>query len=186
VIHRKKYFIDKSFQSKFIIKFLSIVIISSLIFMVSIIYFSRNASMVTITNTKVSVKTYSDFILPIASIVFFIVLLFSSFAVLILSLTTSHKISGPLDRFVKEINLLAKGDLKRNFSIRDNDQLRAISSSLENMSARLCEKQTKIQKAFSSLRSFMVSKDFCPSNKDVDECVKRIKEVQTSLNEFKI
>ncbi len=186
MIEREKYFIDKNFQSKFIIKFSSIVIVSSLVFALSIIYFSWDASMVTIVDTQVSVKRSSDFILPMVSIVFLIVLLFSSLAVLVLTLRASHKIAGPLSRFVKEIDLMAEGDLKRNFSIRGNDQLKTLSNSLKNMGSQMRKKQAQIQKDFAYLQSFMAEKNFSPNSKDADECLKRIKKVQASLNEFKV
>ena len=91
---RRNYFIDKNFQSKFIIKFCIIVIISSLAVGVSIFYLSQNFTTVAIENAHVIVKKTSDFMLPIVAETLALVTLFSAIAVIILTLFTSHKIAG--------------------------------------------------------------------------------------------
>ena len=65
---RRNYFIDKSFQSKFIFKFALIVVISAALMTVATLYFSQDSNTVAIENTRVVVKKTSDFILPILAV----------------------------------------------------------------------------------------------------------------------
>ena len=57
---RRNYFIDKSFQTKFIIKFCMIVMVSSLLIGVFLFFLSRNLTTVAIENARVIVKSTSD------------------------------------------------------------------------------------------------------------------------------
>ena len=62
---RKHYFIDKEFQTKFILRFCGVVVVSSLLIGILIFLLSQNSTTVAIENTQVRVKTTADFILPV-------------------------------------------------------------------------------------------------------------------------
>ncbi|HEC68759.1 MAG TPA: HAMP domain-containing protein [Candidatus Omnitrophica bacterium] len=144
-IRRKQYFIDKGFQTKFIIKFCLIVILASFLITTLIFLFSKNSTTTAIENTKVIVKRTSDFILPLLVGVVLIVSVFSSLIVIIVTLFTSHKIAGPLYRLKKEIEAFSQGDFNRDFKIRSSDQLKELSQSLQNMRNLLVERNLRIK-----------------------------------------
>ena len=81
---RKNYFIDKDFQTKFIIKFCVIVIMSSVIIGATIFYLSTNFTTVAIEDVHVVAKKTSDFMLPIIAETLFWVTLLSAISVIIL------------------------------------------------------------------------------------------------------
>ncbi|MDD2689520.1 MAG: hypothetical protein PHT41_05180 [Candidatus Omnitrophica bacterium] len=134
---RKKYFIEKSFQSKFILKFCLIVIAATFIVGLLLFLFSSGSTTVAIENTKVVVKNTADFILPIILTTLILVTIFSAVSVSLLCLFVSHKIAGPLYRLNSEITKFGEGKLGVNFSIRTGDQLKELANSLENMAASL-------------------------------------------------
>lgn len=134
---RKKYFIEKDFQSRFILKFCLIVIISTITVGLLLFFFSRGSTTVAIENTKIVAKNTADFMLPLILSTLIIVTVFSAFSVGLLSLLYSHKIAGPLYRLNKEIAKFGEGNLSVNFTIRSGDQLKELASSLENMASNL-------------------------------------------------
>ena len=62
---RQQHFIDKNFQTNFILKFSSIVVLGSILIGVVVMFLSRGMTTVTIENTNVVVKSTIDFLFPI-------------------------------------------------------------------------------------------------------------------------
>jgi len=171
---RRHYFIDKSFQTKFIIKFAYIVVLSSAFIAVLLLFFLRNSTTVAIENTHVYVKSTSDFILPVVIQIILWVSVFASLAVIILTLLISHKISGPLYRLKKEIDRLKKGELNLNFNTRSNDQLKNLSQALVDMNTILKDKILFLQKEFTALSSLLKSGPLSP---EIERQIKAIEEI---------
>ena len=130
---RKHYYIDKGFQTKFIIKFCAINIAASLAIGVLIYVLNRNTNTVAFENLKVVVKSTSDFILPILLQVLPLVTLLVSFATIVIALYASHKISGPLFRMNVEIEKMKQRDFTHPIRIRATDQLQAAAQALEEL-----------------------------------------------------
>lgn len=158
-IKRRNYFIDKSFQAKFIFKFCLIVVIASLLLTALLFYFSQDSTTVAIENTRVTVKSTADFMLPVFIQTVAIVFAAAALTVLLLSLFVSHKIAGPLYRIRKEIDALGKGDFSRNFNLRRKDQLKDLATSLNQMCNSLKNRHLGIKSKFSALRDYLQEKE---------------------------
>ena len=180
---RKNIFIDKNFQTKFILKFCTIVIISSLLITGLLLFLSRNSTTVAIENTKVMVKRTTDFILPIVLETVLLVLIFSSVAVIIVTLFTSHKISGPLYRLRREVETLGEGDFKRDFNIRGNDQLQEFSRALKQMCNSLKDKHLHLKEKCSEFRKY-IGNNLSGENKEKLSAI--LTEVEKELDSFKV
>ncbi|RLB33791.1 MAG: hypothetical protein DRH12_18025 [Deltaproteobacteria bacterium] len=183
---RKQYFIDKSFQTKFILKFCLIVIVSSILIGGILFFLSRNSTTVAIENTKVQVKSTSSFILPLMVETLLVVSIFSAIAVLVLTLFISHKISGPLYRLKKEIDALGNGDLKVNFNIRTGDQLQNLSESLNEMVISLRRKNSELRDKFKELSNLLEDRDFCIADNEREGTRKKLKDLENVLSFFRI
>ena len=182
---RRHYFIDKSFQTKFILKFCLIVILSSLLIGVTMFYVSRNSTTVAIEDTKVMAKLTADFILPLMIGILLIVATLSALVVSILTLLISHKISGPLYRLKREIDILKDGDFRRNFSIRTRDQLQELSKSLNTMCKTLREKQVELKRRVEAVRSSLEN-DKSVKRAKKEELLIKFNEIDNILNSFKL
>lgn len=178
---RRQYFIDSSFQSKFIVKFCAIVIVASFAIGAIITILSKDFTTVTIENTRVMVKTASDQMLPIIIQTVIIVNIFAAIAVIFLTLLTSHKIAGPLYRIKKEIDLLKKGNLRPNFRIRKGDQLQDLAGSLLDMSDSLRDKYILLKDRASQLRSILETK-----GADQSAILDKLNEIDRILNQFEV
>lgn len=183
---RRNYFIEPAFQLNFILKFCSIVIVSSVIIGIAMFIVSQNSTTVAIENTKVIVKPTADFILFEMIAVLLIVAAFSSVVVLALTLVVSSKISGPIYRIQEEILLLQQGDLTRGFNIRDSDQLQQLAASLNSMTQTLKEKVLKMGGQCRSLSNFIEEKNLSGSLEDHEKLLKITKELYETLTYFKV
>jgi len=180
-IRRRNYFIDKGFQTRFIIKFCVIVIVASLLVGFLVIYLCRDSTSVTIENTRVLVKQMSDFMFPIIFQTLIIVTVFSALSVIVLTLFTSHKIAGPLYRIKKEIELLKEGNLSPNFKIRKTDQLRELANSLSDLADVLREKHKSLKDKLLQLKDTLNAPQI-----DRGDIKAKLQELEDILNYFKV
>ena len=75
---RRQYFIDKDFQTRFILKFCILVVLAGII-NVGILYFvGKESTTVSIVNSRVIVRTTADFLLPILIQTFLIMMILKS------------------------------------------------------------------------------------------------------------
>ncbi|MFH0839156.1 MAG: methyl-accepting chemotaxis protein [Candidatus Omnitrophota bacterium] len=138
---RKIYFIDKNFQTKFILKFCALVALGGL-FTIGILYlFAMRSTTVSIINSRVVVRTTADFMLPLLIQTVLIVMVIVSLATIWVALLASHKVAGPLYRFKKVLESLKEGDFSGGgFKIRRLDQLQSLADELNTMIEKLREK----------------------------------------------
>ena len=182
---RKNYFIDKNFQTKFILKFCLIVIVSSILIGGILFFLSRNSTTVTIENTKVTVKRTSDFILPVMIQTILIVSVSSALVVALLTIFISHKIAGPLYRLKKEIDALGDGNLGVNFYIRTDDQLQNLSGSLNQMVSSLRAKHLELKEKLKDINKSLEGNRLCLPDKEKEEMLKKLNDLESILNFFK-
>lgn len=130
---RRIYFIEKSFQARFIIKFCLIVAFGGLLTIALIYLFAKQSTTVSIVNSRAVVKSTADFLLPILLQTTLIVMIFVSFATIAVTLFVSHKMSGPLYRFKEVMDALGEGDYLSDFKIRKLDQLQDFANAFNEM-----------------------------------------------------
>ena len=183
---RKNYFIDRTFQAKFMIKFCIIVIVSSALVIGLLVFLSKGSTTVAIENTEVVVKRTADFILPMVIQTVLLTFLFSATAVLVLTMVVSHKMAGPLFRLKNEIDILKESDLRRDFSIRGNDQLQNFAKSLNEMCISLKGKHLRLKENYKKLQDYLEHKDYTLSAKDKVEFIRILQAVEEGLDEFKV
>ena len=183
---RRNYFIDKQFQSKFILKFCGVVVVSSVIIGAVIFFMSRGSTTVAIENTHVIVKKTADFILPVIINTLVLTAMFSALAVAIMSLLVSHKISGPLYRLKREIDKVKEGDLGRNFNIRSDDQLQVLAESLNEMTISLRGKYVRLKDECGDLANYLEKNSFSVPENEKNSLKQKLENINNSLNSFKV
>ena len=130
---RRNYFIDRKFQSQFIMKFCLIIIIASLMIGGLTYYFNRQTTTVAFENLKVVVKSTADFILPTVLYILGIVTVLVGIATIAVTLFTSHKIAGPIYRLKIELEKMKNKDLSSAVYLRADDQLKKVAFELDEM-----------------------------------------------------
>lgn len=130
---RKNYFIKKKFQTGFIIKFSLLAIAGSLISGMIIYLMSRNTVTTAFMNSRLTIKSTADFILPAVLLSCVSVVIIVGLATIGLTLFVSHRIAGPLYRMEKDIDEVGACNLNVRFNLRENDELKAMAACLDKM-----------------------------------------------------
>ena len=139
-IKRRQYFIQKDFQSKFILKFCMILLIGIIISIGLLFLFSKNSLTSSFDQSRLVIQNTADAILPGVFLSHLIALVIIILLTIVITLLISHKLAGPLFRFQKELNEIGNGDLSKVVKVRKKDQIKAMADSLNQMRANLQKK----------------------------------------------
>lgn len=180
---RRNYFIDRKFQTAFMLKFCGVVLVSSCILVGVVFWLAQDSTTVAIENTRVVVKRTSDFLLPVLSVAAPLAAAAAALVVLAMTLFYTHKIAGPLYRLRREIDQIKKGDLNRHFILRAEDQLQSLAHSLEEMNSVLLSKSKELKSRWQELDRYLTQKNIAAEERETINKMKQ--EIETVLNYFK-
>lgn len=124
---RRNYYIDKDFQTKFVLKFCSLVAFGSLLTVALIYRSARHSTTVGIVHGRVAVHTTAEYLLPLLLQTVFVVLVIVSLAAIVMTLLFSHRIAGPLFRLKAMLGQLGEGDFSSSMRLREKDQLQQVA-----------------------------------------------------------
>jgi methyl-accepting chemotaxis protein len=150
-IKRHIYFIEKSFQARFIMKFCGLIGLGGILTIGLLYLWAKEATTVSIVNSKVVVTTAANFILPLLIQTVIIVTILVAIATIAITLFVSHKIAGPLYRFKKIIEAMGEGDFLSPVRIRKGDQLQDLAKIFDDM---ITKNRTKIKALKADLSIF--------------------------------
>ena len=145
---RRNYYIDKKFQTKFIMQFWLIVAAGSLFTVAAVYWLAQNTTTVGIMDGRLAVQTSAKYLLPLMLQTAAIELAMVSLAVILMTLFISHKIAGPLYRLKMTLKGLGNGNLTQ-MHLRQGDQLQEVASSYNEAIEKLNDKIEKIKNATS-------------------------------------
>ena len=182
---RRHYFIDSSFQTKFIMKFCLLIACTSLLAGGLIYWFNRATTTVAFENLRVVVKSTSDFILPIMIEILAIVTVLVGFATIAVTLFASHKIAGPLYRFKSGIDKVRAGDLASRFSIRTGDQLQKVANEFEHMRIELKDSIVTLKDNWTAIKAKMLGQMAAKDTEEKTQILDTIKKIDSELGRFK-
>ncbi len=142
---RRKVYIKKEFQSRFIARFCFLVLAGGTLSTGLILYFSKDTLTSLFQHSRLAITSTALSILPAVIYTNLITVVLIALAIIIMTLFVSHKIAGPLYHFEKEIKTISNGDLTIKIYLRNKDQLRALAESINNMTLNLNQKVRDIQ-----------------------------------------
>ena len=151
-IKRHIYFIEKSFQVKFILKFCALVVLGGLLTIGLLYLLAMQSTTVSFVNSRVVVRTTADFILPVLIQTVAVVSVIIGFATVIVTLFVSHKIAGPLYHIKKAMQGLGEGDFSQDFHIRHLDQLQDVADAINNSINKMREKMQVFKNGSENLK----------------------------------
>ena len=134
---RRNYFINKAFQSEFILKFCGLVILGSALFGIILYIFSKNALTTSFENSRLVIKSTADYIFPGLLFGGLLVAVFTAIAAGAVVMLMTHRIAGPMYRFEKYINDIGSGKLYSDLKIRQKDQFQNMVGALNKMTGDL-------------------------------------------------
>ena len=188
-IKRRNFFIDKRFQSRFIVKFCILIVFACLIFGTLVYFLSSQSVTTAFENSRLMIKSTADYLLPLLTLTSLITIASIGLATIFVTLFISHKIAGPAYRFKKITQEIGKGNLSFDVKIRSKDQFQQIAGGLNEMVKNLRFQISKIKERISELNNA-----YDKLKKSQDEKVKAeivdleriINEVNKEVNYFKL
>jgi methyl-accepting chemotaxis protein len=192
---RRNYFVNKAFQSEFILKFCGLVVIGSTVFGIILYLFSKHTLTTSFENSRLVIKSTADYLFPGLLFGGLIVAIFTALAASVVVMLMTHRIAGPMYRFEKYINEIGSGRLYSDLKIRKKDQFQNMAGSLNRMTQDLklglvevnevSEKLDKLigQLSDSSSREILLKEDI---KRIVNELKKDKQNLSKALGYFKI
>lgn len=179
---RRIYFIEKSFQARFILKFCVIVACGGLLTIGIIYFFAKQSTTVSFVDSRAVVKSTADFLMPILLQTVIIVMIFVSLATIAVTLFVSHKMAGPLYRFKEVMDALGEGDFLSDFKIRKPDQLQDFAVAFNDMIKKMREQINTLKEASQTLQKKLdsISESDVPSQKKAN--LNELKNISAELN----
>ena len=134
---RRKVFIKKDYQLKFILKFCLILFAGALLSTGILFLLSQGTLTSSFQDSRLVVKNTALAIIPAVLITNSITLVMITLTAVIVVLLISHKIAGPMFRFEKYFLEIGEGNLAKKIILRKKDQFTDMSESLNLMTANL-------------------------------------------------
>ena len=183
---RKTYFIQKVFQAKFILAFLLLVIIGSIISGI-ILYTKANTYLgYEYGRAHIKLEKTGEILQPALFISYGIGVVLIGFATIILTIFISHKIAGPLYRFERSAEEIGKGNLTLVTQLRESDQAKDLANAFSRMTSDLRKKLLEIDSSTKEIDQIAedlnaVIQDKSPNMKEIKEKLNNLKQMSNSL-----
>ena len=175
---RRNYFIDKKFQSNFILRFCLLVVATGALIMAILYALSGKANTVSFVNSRVVVQNTADFLFPLLIQTFVISTMVVGLGTIIVTLIISHRIAGPLYRFKKILKSLGEGDFSIPCKIRRKDALQDVAAAFNDMITNARQNFDLIDQDLKNLKGKMEAGD-------IKEIKKSVSEIDKALHHFK-
>ncbi len=148
---RRKFFINRSFQTRFIVQFLLLLLLAAGASILLTLFTTTGTLTSSFVDSKLVIQKTSMAIMPSVIYTNILTTVVVGAVAIVVLLLLSHKIAGPMFRFEKDITRVSQGDLKSQIYIRDGDQLGEIALSLNAMILSLNEKISAIRESVDEL-----------------------------------
>ncbi len=134
---RHNYFIEKKFQSEFIVRFCLLVVLTAMIFSYVIYCFSLNSVTTVFENSRLIIKPSSEYIMPGLAAGSLVAVIIVSLATIGVVLFISHRIAGPLFKFKKCLEMVKDGDFSFKIYLRESDEAKHMAEGFNEMTVSL-------------------------------------------------
>ena len=175
---RRNYFIDKKFQSNFILRFCFLVVATGLALMAILYAIAGKANTVSFVNSRVIVQNTANFLFPLLIQTFVVSTIVVGLAAIVATLFVSHRIAGPLYRFKKVLASLGEGDFSLSCKIRRKDALQDVAAAFNDMITSARQNFDLIDKDLKNLKGKLEAGD-------IKEIKKSVSEIDKALHHFK-
>lgn len=186
---RKNYFIKKEFQTKFILKFCMLVILTALISAFVIYYFSSRSVTTIFENSRLTIKPSTEFIMPGLILSSLISVILVGIATVVVVLFVSHSIAGPLYKLENSLERLANGDVSFNIQFRRKDEMKRLaqvfnvaSQNLNSLISNAKAESVQLDSVIKELKT-VVEKTPKEQQGNLSESIEKLEIVKSHLSE---
>jgi len=173
---RKHYFIKKTFQAKFILKFCLIILLGAFLATVLLLILSQNTLTSSFHQSQLTIKNTATAILPSVILTNLITLGFISLAAIVIILFISHKIAGPMFRLENDIKEIGKGHLTKRIRLREKDQITELAKEINTMTESYHKKILDIKTSVENIL------ELAPKQNAPQELIKGLNHLKQEIN----
>lgn len=173
---RRNFYIKKEFQRNFILKFCGLVALGAVISGTIIYAMSANTVTTTFVNSRLTIKSTADYILPSVIFSSVVVLAIIGIVTVIFTLLMSHRIGGALYAIEKHVERVASGDLQTKFRLRTKDEIKALAVGMDVMVHNLRDGIVEIKDAVSKIEDAAKRAEASSLSADLKDSVQQLKE----------
>lgn len=163
-LFRRQVYLKKKFQNNFILKFIMILVVSSILSVSLTLFITQGSLTASYINSKLVIQSTSLAIMP--SVIFsnLITIIIVGIVAGFVTVLASYEIVGPMCRFENHVQRVATGNLKDRIRIRQGDQFQEIANSLNQMIDNLNTSVTDIGKEVEQLVNSETLPDECKTS----------------------
>jgi methyl-accepting chemotaxis protein len=142
---RKIYFINKDFQSRFILRFVAVATVWSAASVLLFFYLANKKLEEVRYSSYIDMSTTSELLMPVTIGALAVSLLIFAGILGYAIHRLLHKLSGPLGQIRRDIARIAGGDLTSDIILREKDEFQDLAAGLEAMRTELRERIARIK-----------------------------------------
>ncbi|OIO37804.1 MAG: hypothetical protein AUJ71_04445 [Candidatus Omnitrophica bacterium CG1_02_49_16] len=143
---RRNYFIKKSFQTRFSLRFVLLIMLEALLIAGLFWHVAKGTLTTGYSGTELRIEKTASFFY----VSFVLILLIASLAIglvgMLVFIFYSHRIAGPLFRFQRSLQEISGGDLTGRIRLRQKDQLGELGESINLMTKSMDQQIGKLKK----------------------------------------
>ena len=156
---RKNYFIKRSFQTRFSLRFASLILLEALLIAGLFFHIAQGTLTTSYNGSDLTIEQTTHFF----SVNFLLLLLITGIAVTLAGMLVfifySHRIAGPLYRFQRSLQELSEGELTGRIRLRQKDQLGDLGESINRVSESMDKQIGLIKKEIHEASKHGTTKD---------------------------
>ncbi|MBF0485353.1 MAG: methyl-accepting chemotaxis protein [Candidatus Omnitrophica bacterium] len=187
---RRNFYIDKDFQTKFIVKFTFLLVAGAGLTIALLYWLARHSSSVSVTKSRVVVMTTADLILPMLIQTVVVVAIVIGIAAIGVTLFVSHKIAGPLFHFKRIFKEIAGGNFTKQVNLRKDDQFHTVAVEFNEIMTVVRTKMQTTQEQVVSLKALLDAMGALnlddQKRKQFNDFKAKLQELETTVNFFKV
>ena len=172
VSRRKNYFIKKSFQTRFSLRFVLLLALEAVLIAGPFLYAAKGTLTTGYSGTELRIENTATFFCVSFVLIVLIASIAMGLAGLLVFIFYSHRIAGPLFRFQKSLQEVTSGDLTGRIRLRHKDQLGDLGDSINQMTGSLDQKIGQLKKELHSASKQGVAKDSLTRLKEIADSFK--------------
>ena len=137
---RRKYFINKEFQGRYIFNYFLLATIGSILFVAVFSFFSSNTLSIVYDNYHLQLGLTPGILMKKMLGTQWLIIVLGGGAVVLVTLILTHRIAGPFFRFEKSLDEMIEGDISNKIVLRKKDEGKALAQKINAFNYILSDK----------------------------------------------
>ncbi len=177
---RRKYFINKELQGKFIFHYFIFLTLGSLMFVGILSFFSSNTLSMSYDNYHLQLGTTPEILFKNILSAEWSFIVFGGILISFITLRLTHRVAGPFFRFEKALNEMIHGNISRKIILRPKDEGKGLAKKINTFNDRLSENLVLMEEMSSKIAISARNLELAIEKGQTDEIAGLLDTIKTS------